>query len=245
MEKTPQIQIVTCRIFWLDQLRGIAILLMILFHLSYDLNYFHFISIDIVRGDFWIAFRALIVTLFLFAVGVSLVLVHREGIRWNSVWRRAAVLGAAAGAVSLATWWIFPRYWVYFGILHLIWVVSLLGLPFIGHPRIALSTGVFILPGTALGWLKTESIFQWLETPLNLPRYTVDLAPLFPWFAVVLFGVYFASLGWAEKLESSLPRMQGNTGKLLTLAGRHSLSIYLLHQPILFGGIWVFSFLTK
>jgi uncharacterized membrane protein len=211
---------------------------MILFHLCYDLNYFRFIS-DIVGGAGWIAFRSLIVSLFLFAVGVSLVLVHRRGIRRRTVLRRALILGAAAGGVSLATRWIFPDYWVYFGILHLIWVASLLGLLFIGRPLFALAAAILILWGSARGWLGTEALFQWLEGPLHLPEYTVDLAPLFPWFSVVLLGISFASFGLESWPERFVVFREGRAASLLALAGRHSLLIYLVHQPIIFGIVWM------
>jgi len=217
---------------------------MILFHLCYDLNYFRFISVDIVKGSGWTAFREVIVSLFLFAVGVSLVLAHRRGIRWGAVKDRALILGAAAGAVSLGTWWVFPDYWVYFGILHLIWVASLLGLLFIGRPRMALGVALLILWGTATGVLGTERLFEWLRPLLHLPKYTVDLAPVFPWFAVVLLGISFASSGWAERVERRVPTGGCPGGNLLRAAGRHSLAIYLIHQPILFGSLWGFYQMT-
>ena len=236
MEETPEKPVVHSRILWLDQLRGFAIALMLLFHFCYDLNYYRFLHIAITTDPFWVSFRELIVTLFLFAVGVALVLVHRRGIRWSHVGRRALILGLAAAAVSLATWWIFPRYWVYFGILHLIWIASLLGLAFVGRPLLALSAALGIFLGSTQGWLGTEGFFRLLQPLLHLPERTVDLAPLFPWFAVVLLGIAFASSGWMKRLEPG-PALPGSGGRLLALAGRHALAIYLLHQPILFGSV--------
>ena len=232
------------RLLWLDELRGVAIVLMILFHTCYDLNYFRFISVDIVKGSGWIAFREVIVSLFLFAVGVSLVLVHRRGIRWKAVGRRALILGAAAGSVSLGTWWVFPDYWVYFGILHLIWAASLLGLPLVGRPWLALAAGGAIVAASALGWLGTEWLFAHLQAPLHLPRYTVDLQPIFPWLAVVFAGISFASFGWTERVEGLVASRVRGRSALLALAGRHSLAIYLLHQPLIFGGVWLLYRMT-
>ena len=167
MEKAAQIGLKSRRLLWLDLLRGAAIVLMTVFHLFYDLSYFRFLSISIATDPLWVSFRALIVSLFLFAVGVSLAVVHRRGIRWRAVGRRALVLGLAAGAVTLATYRIFPGYWVYFGILHLIWLSSLLGLPFLRHPRASLLSALFILIGTARGWLTTEALFARLQPLLH------------------------------------------------------------------------------
>ena len=58
----------------LDFTRGVAIVLMVIFHISFDLNNFHFISVEIYHGQFWRYFRYFILTLFILCVGISLVL---------------------------------------------------------------------------------------------------------------------------------------------------------------------------
>ena len=229
------------RVLWLDSLRGIAILLMVLFHLCYDLNYFRFLSIDLHHDLFWLAFRWLIVTLFLFAVGVSLGIVHGRGIRYASLRKRLLTLGSASGAISLATWLAFPQYWVYFGIIHFILVASFLALPFVGRTLLPIFLGALIF---ALYWsgLVTETgLFGLFKEPLHLPRYTLDLVPLLPWFAVVLIGIAFASAGLHWRMERYLPE---HPFPVLRWSGRHALAIYLLHQPLLFGAVDLFYSLT-
>src|SRR5690606_12168313 len=89
-----------------------------------------------------------ILSSFLLLVGAGLVLAHGEAIRWAAFWRRFGVLVASALAVTLGTWWMFPDYFVYFGILHAIAAFSLLALAFLRLPTAALLAAalVFILP---------------------------------------------------------------------------------------------------
>jgi uncharacterized membrane protein len=65
--------------------------------------------------------------------------------------------------------------------------------------------------------------------------------PLFPWFGAVLLGIAAARLassaGLLERLGSFRP---GRWSLPAQFAGRHSLVIYLLHQPVLIGAIWLF-----
>ena len=71
---------------------------------------------------------------------------------------------------------------------------------------------------------------------------TEDYVPIFPWMGVFLMGMY---LGTHFILSGAL--VQGDRlsdGKILALPawlGRHSLLIYMIHQPILLGLLWFFG----
>jgi uncharacterized membrane protein len=69
-----------------------------------------------------------------------------------------------------------------------------------------------------------------------------DYVPVFPWFAPVLAGIACAKLaqryGVFDALAGWTP---GGWARTFTFAGRHSLAVYLLHQPILFGSVWLWS----
>ena len=205
---------------------------MVIFHFCYDLNYFRFISIHQHQDPFWLSFRWLIVSMFLFAAGISLIIVYGNGIRFPHLLKRLTILGGAALAVTIATYLVFPKAWVYFGILHLIFVSTILGLLFVSRAKTSLIVGIAILLAYWSGiWTETGT-FRLLQPLFHLPRYTVDLAPLLPWFGVFLLGITFASAGLHIRIETHLP---AHPFPLLRQAGRHSLAIYLLHQPLLFG----------
>ncbi len=224
------------RLDGLDILRGFAIALMIIFHISYDLNYFDYIDINITQDSFWINFRIVIVTLFLFAVGVSLALTHKDGIKWSKVKKRVIILGISAILISIVTYIIFPNEWVYFGIIHSILILSIIGLLFINRPYLALTIAILILIGYNFFNFNMHPIFNYLQKPLHLPKYTVDLAPIIPWLNVVLFGIALVAFKLEHKVFNiKLFRYNNPFLNILKIMGRHSLLIYMIHQPIIFG----------
>ena len=167
----------------LDLMRGTAIIMMIVFHFIYDLNTFGFTEIPLFTHWLGIAWRCLIVFLFLSAVGISLVIAHSKGIQYKKFLRRLSYLGMAALIVSFGTFIMFPDGWVYFGILHLIWVSSLIALAFVNQPKTSLLIAILILIGIIfdqpnLGFL--SNIFESF-----LPNGSVDYYPLFPWLSFV------------------------------------------------------------
>ena len=215
------------RIPIVDALRGVAIVLMIVFHFCFDLNHFGYIHINIYYGLGWKVFRIFIVSLFLLLVGVSLVLAYQDGIKIHKLLKRITILGISALSISVVTYFVFPNSWIYFGILHFIFFATIAGLPFIKYPKISLLVGITIIILYFLDVLHFKWLFAYLQPILDLPLYkTEDIVRFFPWFGVVLIGIYCAKI---LNMEFKY------TPKFLLFLGRHSLLIYLIHQPILFG----------
>ena len=223
------------RIRAIDAMRGTAICLMIVYHAAFDLNWFHIIDADFNHDRFWLGFRDLIVSAFLLLVGVSLVLAHRAGISPRRFWRRIALVGTCALLVTVGSYVTFPKTFITFGILHCIVVSSILGWPLVRYPRVALIVGiVVIVVGAAIGvplfdvpWL------NWVGLMTYRPA-TEDYVPLLPWFGVVLVGI---SIGWwlLERRKQALQRISRASSRWLTWLGRHSLLVYMVHQPIMVG----------
>ncbi len=224
------------RYFDLDFIRGFAVVLMVIFHLCFDLNHFHYIEIDIYRGEFWHYFRFVIVTLFLLCVGISLYIVNEKGYNLQKDLKRFFIILANALAVSVASYFIFPNSFIYFGILHFIAVASILALPFVKFPKIALVTGVLIIALTLLDLINMHWLYNMLAKPLFLPVRTEDLVPLTPWFGVVLIGIY---LGYAKAFIINIPK--NRVTQNISFLGKHALLAYMLHQPILFGSLYLIS----
>jgi len=225
------------RIWALDAARSAALLAMASYHLTYDLQMFGLIGPGVaVSGFFWAYARA-IAGSFLALAGAGLWLAHGRGLRGRAFARRLAMIVAGAAAVSLATALALPDWWVFFGILHCIAASSLLGLAFLRLPglvNIALGLAVVAAPGLlpvvdhpALIWLGLGST----------PPQSVDFEPLLPWFGPFLIGMGLARL--AEPALRALPAPRGWLRRL-DWPGRHSLAIYLLHQPVLFALVWAF-----
>ncbi|NNG13660.1 MAG: DUF1624 domain-containing protein [Gammaproteobacteria bacterium] len=210
---------------------------MFVFHFSFDLNYFGVVSIQFLEDPFWLNFRRFIVSLFLLLVGISLHLATRKGIRWQSWSRRMALLLVYAGLVSLGSWMMFPETFIYFGILHFIALASILGLLFTRLYWVNLLLGIFIilLDINYSNALFNAPYLQWFGLMPHLPT-TEDYVPLLPWFGVVLIGMFIGKtlfdddpMGWLS-WNSQQPVV-----RWLAFGGRHSIHIYMLHQPVFIG----------
>jgi len=210
----------------LDLMRGIAIIMMIAFHFIYDLNTFGFTEVPLFTHWIGIVWRCLIVFLFLSAVGISLVYAHSNGIQYKKFIRRLLYLGVAALLVSLGTYIMFPDGWVYFGILHLIWVSSLFALAFIDRPKTSLVIALIILIGFIFDQPNLGIISNIFES--YLPIGSVDYYPLFPWLAFVFIGIFLGHNPYYQKVFTF-------RSSWLEVMGKHSLIIYLSHQIVLFG----------
>jgi len=224
------------RLQGLDILRGYAIFLMVVFHFSFDLNNFHIIELDLKHDDFWRYFRFLIVSMFVFLAGISLFLAHQKAINWFKVKKRVLILAGASLLVSIGSYTQFPHSWIYFGILHFFLFASLFGLLFLQLPKISFLFGIAIIIAYNFHLASMHWLYLLLREPLHLPlHYTQDLANIIPWFGVFLLGVSFAKYGFHYKFFDNI--FFNNMNKINTIFayfGKHSLIIYLLHQPILF-----------
>ncbi|HEV7256085.1 MAG TPA: DUF1624 domain-containing protein [Mesorhizobium sp.] len=235
------------RIPWIDVGRGAALVAMAIYHFAWDMEFFGYAEPGMTAQGGWKLFARAIASSFLFLVGVSLVLAHGRGVRWQGFWRRWATVAGAAALISAATYVATPESFIFFGILHQIAVASLLGILFLRWPAAALLAGAALF-FAALFFLRHDALnhpaFWWLGLSTANPRSN-DYVPLFPWFGVVLLGMAGAKLaahaGWLNRLAGvPAPRAAGP----LAFAGRHSLAVYLLHQPALIGLLFLFSLIV-
>jgi uncharacterized membrane protein len=235
----------SARLPLIDAARGVAVAAMIVYHFSWDLRYFGFITADVADEFGWRIFARLIAGSFIFIAGVSLVLATRNGLNLRRYLTRLAILVGAAAAITVATWFVFPDNFIFFGVLHHIALASVLGLVFIRAPLplvIAASALCFVIPALLAGPAFDHPALVWLGLASYFPR-TNDFVPVFPWFGVALAGMATARLAPAipagAQLVSAIRRYGERTPRKLLWAGRHSLAIYLLHQPILFGLVYL------
>jgi uncharacterized membrane protein len=223
------------RLTAVDALRGSAVCAMIAYHFCFDLNWFGILHADFNRDMLWLTLRAIIVSSFMLLVGIGLVLAQRAGISRARFWRRIALITACALVVTAASYAAFPRTFISFGILHCIAVVSVLAWPFTRHAYAALVAGMAII---AIGLQVQLAAFDapwlnWIGLMTHKPA-TEDYVPIFPWLGVVLIGVGAGS--WlADHGFKPLQPMARTAPDWLTWLGRHSLLVYMVHQPVLLG----------
>jgi uncharacterized membrane protein len=218
------------RVWEIDFLRGLAVVMMIIFHFFYDLNYFSIAKFELYSG-YALIYVYSIGMLFFLLVGVSLTLSYSK--RKNLFWelKRGLKIFGIGLLITLVTW-IYPREgFILFGALHSIGIGIILGSYFLRFRYLNLIVGtIFILIGIILKNLTFD--FNWLLWAGFKPSgfYTLDYFPLFPWFGVILLGIFIG-----KGLENKTPGLLSKNMLINSLCflGRHSLIIYLVHQPIL------------
>jgi len=228
-----------------DALRGFAIALMVVYHFCFDLRYYGWTHANFNDDPFWLGSRTLIVSLFLCVSGVSMVLANRSVIVWRAWLQRFCILLFCATLTSVSSYVLFPKSWIFFGVLHFIAAASVLGLVFLRWHKLNLVVGIILIMAGLTVKLAffDQAGWQWLGMMTHKP-FTEDYVPLLPWFGVVLIGM---SVGrWSlEKLAPLMAwRPRGAPGRSLAYAGKHSLLIYMLHQPLLIGALYPIKLLV-
>jgi uncharacterized membrane protein len=229
----------------LDALRGLAIVWMTVFHFCFDLNHFGWIRQNFYADPFWTWQRTMIVSLFLFCAGLSQAVAHAQGQPWPRFWKRWAQIAACAVLVSVGSWFMFPRSWIFFGVLHGIAVMLVVVRLTAGWgrwlwPLGAVAIGLALLaPAAHAAWPQLEFLnrapFHWLGLVGRKP-ITEDYVPVFPWLGVMWWGMAAGQWLLARRpqvLQGPLPDGAG----WLAWMGRWSLSWYMLHQPVLIGAL--------
>ena len=220
----------------LDALRAVAILWMAVFHFCFDLNHFRLIERQNFYTDpFWTWQRTCIVSLFLFCAGLGQAVAWHQQQSWPRFWRRWAQIAGCALLVSAGSYFMFPRSFISFGVLHGIAVMLVL-------VRLSAGWGRWLWPlglvAIALPHVVQHPVFdsRWTNWTGFVTRkpVTEDYVPLLPWLGVMWWGMAAGQWVLAH-------RRQWFTGGVapfarpLAVLGRWSLSFYMLHQPVLIG----------
>jgi len=214
-----------------DILRGIAVVMMVIFHFVFDLNYFNVYKFNIYNG-FWLYFARLIAIIFIFLVGVSLTLVYyRKNYGFLDYFKKGSVVFGFGLLITLVTYLFLREGTIIFGILHFIGIAIILGSLFLSFKNLNLILGAILI---GLGFYINKFIVSypwlvWFGLKFN-NFYTLDYFPLLPWFGVILLGIYFGKVLYPKGKRRFNINLEN---KYLSFLGRHSLVIYLLHQPIL------------
>jgi len=227
--------------FWeIDLLRTIAIVMMIIFHTLYLLNYFDIQYTGVpgpYHGFWWWITRLMIIGPFTFLTGVSLTISHSRGKGISKFLLRGLKIFAWGMAITLLTWLIAPEEYVRFGILHFFGVAFILAPFFLRFRYINLILGVAVM---ALNiYLVDQRVFvdsPWLLWLMIYPHRTLDYWPLQSWFGLFLVGMFAGEMLYPQgNRRFHIPDFNNPVTSALTLPGRHPLVIYLAQWPALIG----------
>ncbi|MDO5715623.1 MAG: heparan-alpha-glucosaminide N-acetyltransferase domain-containing protein [Tissierellia bacterium] len=215
----------------LDFLRGFTLVHMVIYHFIYNLENFYGYRFS----PHLYYYQQYICWSFILIAGYSASLVHH----WK---KRLLILTATAFFITEVTTFILPEERILFGIIHFFALTNLifvilkkfrLFLP----PRVGLFLNGFLflltktLPQGSL-WFGKFSLPEFLYVPgafiIGFPAdsfQSADYFPLMPWIFLFFIGYYlhyFISFSAKEKSQN-----------IFCVLGRHSLFVYLVHQPLL------------
>jgi uncharacterized membrane protein len=235
------------RLWEIDTLRGVAVVCMVIFHFSWDLQFLGLSDVN-VFSDGWQAFARSIGSTFALLLGLSLTLVaarHNEiTLTRRYALRRGALILGAGLLVSTATFALLGDGYVRFGVLHMLGTMLIVAIPFLSLPAwIAAAAGLLMI-AAGLQLNTVISANPWL-LPFGLIPSGIAMAdyyPLLPWGGFSLLGVALGrSLYPAGRRRFTLPDLAAAAPiRLLRFLGSRSLLIYLVHQPLLLGLLYAY-----
>jgi uncharacterized membrane protein len=227
--------------FWeLDMLRGLAVVMMVLYHLLFDLSYLGGYDID-VSGGFWLHFAQATASIFIVLAGISMAISRSRAEEMGQsqipkMIRRSLLIFSLGMVITLVTYILFRDEFIIFGILHFLGISIVLAYPLLKMRFLNLIAGSCItFAGLYMQGLSVP--FHWLIWLGLAPDdfYTLDYFPLIPWLGIVLIGVFLGnSLYGGQSCRECIPDLSACQPILfLSALGRNSLLIYLIHQPLL------------
>ncbi len=212
------------RIDELDSLRATALVMMLVLNFVTDLNHFGIMNTE--TGDQWWWMARIAASLFVGISGVSYFLAHRLEYDFTKTSGRTKRLIFWAFVITIITYIFEPSAYVRFGVLHLLALASIVAFPVARKPEFALGIGLILL----IIPLSSNSNLVWLglrETGF----LAVDYFPLNPWLGIFFIGLALASRIYPE----GKPLIEIQWPEKWLWFGRNTLTIYVIHQPILIG----------
>lgn len=221
----------------LDVWRWSAILAMVAFHFYYDVTFVSPMGREI--GSHSLRFRIgrCSAIAFLLVSGTTFAVVSRNHFSLKKYRSKGAIIASCALWISLVTRLFMPSQFIVFGILHF-FAVSFFLLPFFqnfGYRNILIGPFFLwlwsILSNIFISWPR----LVWLG--VTYPWFTsADYYPLLPRLGVVLIGYSLGKRIISNPTAQSIFSFQHPLLKTLARLGKHSLLIYLIHQPVL---LWI------
>lgn len=215
---------------------------MVFFHIIFDLRtFFGFDQLNYHEG-FWYFEGRVAALIFIMLVGVVSSIIHNReehvvALQKNS-YRGLRLIGLGL-IITIVTFFFSRDNTIWFGILHFLGLAILISIPLCRYKwlNILLATILFA------GYFPIKNLYTDSYTglifgimPANYASY--DHYALIPWLGYVLLGIALGN--WLYKNGKPIVKREPtNPEKALAKIGKYSLWIYLIHQPVILGLLWV------
>lgn len=229
----------------IDALRGFALVNMVLFHLMYDI--FNIFSAETGWNSepLTIIWERFICCSFIILSGVSFNFSHRP-------FKRGIILNACGFLITIVTVLVIPSQAVWFGILNFLGCAMMLAYPLKAYLEnikpvvgailnLLLFAFLYGVPEGYVGFFGVE-LFKLPEflygtkalAFIGFPSadfHSTDYFPIIPWIFLFLSGCF----AWRVIKNCNADSFFKRKVPFFDFIGRHTLIIYLLHQPIIMG----------
>ena len=229
----------------LDAIRGLALLGMILYHFCYDLTDIFNVSLEWFSGQGIYYWQRINCSVFIILSGIC---AHFS----RHLLKRGLTVSLWGAAISLFTLLFMPEQQILFGILTflgLMMIFTALAQPLLQYskkePRFFLALALVLF---LISYYVPQGYFNFIFQQVPIPDSwhnlsffsnllgfkteqfsSADYFPLLPWSFLYLSGYFFWLL-----LKPDRRRLLGLKIPFLSFIGRHSLLIYLVHQPLIY-----------
>ena len=245
------------RLHLLDGIRGVVLVSMIVYHFSWNMVYLY--------GARWMWYRSN--AAYWWQQSICWTFILLSGFCWSmgrNHLKRGLMVFSGGALVTLVTLVFMPQNRVVFGVLTLIGSAMLLMIPVEKLVRnvpaeigVGLSFALFLLVRNInKGYLGFEGVNlialpdSWYEnlltTYLGFPApafYSTDYFSLFPWFFLFVTGYFLYHVCRKKRLlDASVWEIKVPFADYL---GKHSLLVYLLHQPVLYALMEILYYLGQ
>ncbi|NLY43853.1 MAG: DUF1624 domain-containing protein [Clostridiaceae bacterium] len=220
------------RIWEIDFFRGIAIVLMIIFHLIVDLKDFYTYNIEYLSG-FWYYEGKISAILFIIIAGISSTLGR------NPV-KRGITVFMCGMVITIITYLYNSSIYIRFGILHFLGTAMLLSPLFskLNYILLSIISVCTLIVGNIFSKMTVESPYLFFIGLVNKNFSSMDYYPLLPWLSIFVLGIIIGK-GVYRKGKRLLPFTLSKDP--FSYLGKHSLVIYLLHQPVLLAMLYLLN----
>ena len=240
------------RIYFLDEMRALALIGMIIYHAAYDLYAIFGLDFDFYSPG-WDTLQMAVCCTFIVIAGIS------SRLTKNALKHGLVVFGAGM-LMTLGTYFFMPSQVIWFGVLHFLGISMMLY--YLIRKSVnkapALIGAMFSMAAylCLYGLPSGTILFGNVDVPVNLYFSKVlavvglpgggfrsaDYFPLLPWFFLFLFGCFIGK--WFK--ERKIPDfMMNKHSDFLCDIGSNTLVIYIIHQPVIYGLLYAFFWVIE
>ena len=215
------------RLLFIDNIRGIAFIFMVIQHLFYFYDVSKYYATDYASNSLISMSGTIARTIFIILSGYSLALSYKNNKKKKNRFKTPILVLTHAMLLTCITWFLYPEFFIRFGVLHYIGLSTLL-LSFLAPYKNLYLPALIgsLLLSNNIPTIKNMNILNLIsgsETAYSM----MDYFPLLKWLPYSILGMFLF------KINENFDLKILSNENILTKIGKNSLNYYTLHIIIL------------